>query len=168
MPRVTGRPPEGVAKSGDADGGGVARCGFRNADHKVTELAPEGDGVALRFCLGRVLAPRRFAPVDLELPPLDTQKDLSLALAAIGRAAAEGDITSEQALHLARLIDVARRAIEARDAECRESHFWGRERSPAAPRPVSGEPAGGRAQPDGRGTARSETVKAPPISRGPA
>ena len=114
--------------------------------NKAIELALEGDGVALRFCLARILAPRRFAPIDLELPPLDTQKDLSLALAAIGQAAAEGDITSEQALHLAQLIDAARRAIEARDAEFHENHFWGRERSPAAPHAVIAQPPGGRAR----------------------
>lgn len=100
---------------------------------KAIELALAGDGVALRFCLARILAPRRFAPVALELQPLDTQKDLSLAMAAIGAATAAGDITSEQAVHLARVVDTAIRAIEARDAEFRENHFWERRRSPAAP-----------------------------------
>lgn len=101
--------------------------------NKAIEMALEGDAVALRFCLARILAPRRFAPVALDLPPLDTQSDLAHAMAAVGEATAEGEITSEQAVHLARLIDAARRAIEARDAEFRENHFWGRGRSPAAP-----------------------------------
>jgi hypothetical protein len=38
--------------------------------------------VALRFCLPRILAPRRFPAVGLDLPPLDTRHDLSRALAA--------------------------------------------------------------------------------------
>jgi hypothetical protein len=100
---------------------------------KAIELAMEGDGVALRFCLARILAPRRFSPVDLDLPSLDTQQDLALAMAAVGRATTDGDITSEQAVHLARIVDAARRAIDARDAEFRENHFWGRKRGPAAP-----------------------------------
>ncbi len=107
---------------------------------KAIELALGGDGVALRFCLARILAPRRFPPVELDLPPLDTQKDLALAIAAVGQATAAGDITSEQAVHLARIVDAARRTVEARDAEFRENHFWGRQRSPAAPPPMPAEP----------------------------
>jgi hypothetical protein len=112
--------------------------------NKAIEAAMDGDAVALRFCLARSLAPRRFAPLDLALPPFDTQQDLSLAMAAVGKATAEGEIGSEQALHLACLIDAARHAIQARDAEFRENHFWGRQRSPAAPPhgPPHGPPDG--------------------------
>jgi len=63
-------------------------------------------------------------------------------MAAVGRATAEGAMTSEQAVHLARILDAARRAIEARDAEYRENHFWGRSRSPAAPSLIPGIAAG--------------------------
>jgi hypothetical protein len=100
---------------------------------KAIERASADDGVTLRFCLARILAPRRTPPIELDLPPLDTAKDLARAMAAIGMAAAEGSITPAEALDLARVIDTALRAIEARDAEFRENHFWGRERSPAAP-----------------------------------
>ena len=100
---------------------------------KAIELAMDGDGIALRFCLARILAPRRFAPVELDLPPLDTHRDLSLALAAIGQATAAGEVTSEQAVHFARVLDAAGRAITARDAEYYENRFRRRERSPAAP-----------------------------------
>jgi hypothetical protein len=111
---------------------------------KAIELAMEGDGVALRFCLARILAPRRSTSVEVDLPPLDTQKDIALAMAAVGEAMSAGDVTSEQAVHLARVVDAARRAIEARDAEFRENHFWGRQRSPAAPPAM---PAGAAADP---------------------
>jgi hypothetical protein len=100
---------------------------------KAIERALAGDDVALRFCLARIVAPRRAPAVELDLPPLDTRKDLALAMAAVGEAAAQGTIAPAEALDLARVVDTAIRAIEARDAEHRENRFWGRERSPAAP-----------------------------------
>jgi len=100
---------------------------------KAIERAVADDGVTLRFCLARILAPRRTPPVELDLPPLDTQRDLALAIAAIGKAVAEGEITPAEALDLARMVDTAIRAVAARDAEFRENYFWRRERSPAAP-----------------------------------
>ncbi len=90
----------------------------------------QGDAIALRFCLARILALRRFARAELDLPPLDTRQDLSLAMAAVGRAAG-GDINSEQAVHRARIVDAARRAIEVRDASSARNHFGGRKRSSA-------------------------------------
>ena len=48
-------------------------------------------------------------------------------------AVARGDIAPAEASELARVVDTAMRAIEAREAEFRGNHFWGRERSPAAP-----------------------------------
>ncbi len=101
--------------------------------HKAIERSVADDGVTLRFCLARILAPRRTPPVELDLPPLETHNDLALAMAAVGEAAAAGDITPAEALDLARVVDTAIRAIAARDAEFRENYFWRRERSPAAP-----------------------------------
>ncbi len=100
---------------------------------KAIERSVADDGVTLRFCLARILAPRRTPPVELELPPLDTAKDLALAMAAIGKAAAAGEITPAEAVEFARMVDTAMRTIEAREAEFRENHFWGRKRAPAAP-----------------------------------
>src|SRR3954447_9773503 len=60
---------------------------------KAIEKAITGDSVSLRFCLARILAPRRSSPIELDLPPLDTQKELALAIAADGRAVAAGDVT---------------------------------------------------------------------------
>ena len=54
-------------------------------------------------------------------------------LAAIGKAAAVGEITPAEALDLARMVDTAIRAVAARDPEFRENYFWGREPAPAAP-----------------------------------
>lgn len=57
--------------------------------------------VDLRFCLARIIAPRRTPSVELDLPPLDTAKDLALAMAAIGEAAASGEVTPAEVVDLA-------------------------------------------------------------------
>ena len=92
-----------------------------------------GDAVSLRFCPARILAPRRSSPIELDLPPLDTQKELALAIAAVGRAVAAGDVTPAEAAGLSRFFETAMHAIEAREAEFATDHFWGRKRPPAPP-----------------------------------
>jgi hypothetical protein len=108
---------------------------------KAIERSAADDGVTLRFCLARILAPRRTPPVELDLGPLDTQRDLALAMAAIGKAAAAGEITPAEAVEFAHMIETAIRTVEAREAEFRENHFWGRKRAPAAPPLPPAEPA---------------------------
>jgi hypothetical protein len=108
---------------------------------KAIEKSVAGDAVTLRFCLARILAPRRTSPVELDLPPLDTQQDLALAMAAVGKAAAEGEITPAEASELARVVDTAMRAIKEREYEFRENRVKGRTPSPAAPPLVPSDPA---------------------------
>ncbi len=112
-----------------------------NLAGRAIERALDGDDVALRFCLARIVAPRRVPAVELDLPPLDTQQDLALAMAAVGEAVARGEIAPAEASELARVVDTAMRAIEAREAEFQGNHFWGRERSPAAPPSRPSNPA---------------------------
>ena len=38
---------------------------------KAVQMALDGDTVALRFCLERLAPPRRDAPVEFSLPPVD-------------------------------------------------------------------------------------------------
>ncbi len=92
---------------------------------KAVELALGGDVAALRFCLSRVTAPRRGPPVEFDLPPLESAKDVASAVAAVAAAAADGVITPGEALALSQVIDTLLRAIAAREAERREKVFWG-------------------------------------------
>jgi hypothetical protein len=57
---------------------------------RAIDKAISGDSVSLRFFVGRLLAPRRSSPVELALPPIETQQDAALAMAAVSRAAAVG------------------------------------------------------------------------------
>ena len=108
---------------------------------KAIASAVSGDGVNQRFLLARILAPRRSVPVELDLPPLDTQKDISRAVAAVGKAVAASEITPAEAVELTRLFETAMQAVEKRVKEVRQDR-WDRAwaRSEAAV-PAEGSPA---------------------------
>ena len=86
---------------------------------KAVALALDGDAIALRLCLDRVIAPRRERPVQLALPPIREAADAAGAMAAITAAVAQGDITPGEAAELAKLVDTFVRAIEASDFDRR-------------------------------------------------
>ena len=68
---------------------------------KAIELALEGDGVALRLCLDRLLPPRRPGdrPVDINLP-----REPGSAMAAILEAVSAGELLLADAERLAGLV----------------------------------------------------------------
>ena len=60
---------------------------------KVVELAKEGNPMALRFCLERLLPPRKDRPVSFTLPKIKSAADLPRASLAILEAVSQGEIT---------------------------------------------------------------------------
>jgi hypothetical protein len=80
---------------------------------KALEHAYDGDPVAVRFCLGRILGNRRGQPVELDLPAIAEPADLGAAVGAITEAVAEGNLTPEEAMHLARMLDGFPRILAA-------------------------------------------------------
>jgi len=60
---------------------------------KVVELAKEGNPVALRLCLERLLPPRKDRPINFTLPKVEEAADLPKALLAILEAVAQGELT---------------------------------------------------------------------------
>ena len=60
---------------------------------KAIDLALAGDLTAIRLCMERLLPPRKDRPVQLDLPPIETVGQISLAMAAVSRAISEGEIT---------------------------------------------------------------------------
>ena len=60
---------------------------------KAIDLALAGDLTAIRLCMERLLPPRKDRPVQLDLPPIGTVGQVSLAMAAVSRAISEGQIT---------------------------------------------------------------------------
>ena len=60
-------------------------CETRPLLRQTIDEAKDGDPVMMRFCVGRILPPRRDRPVRFALPPVRSPADLSAAL-EIGRA----------------------------------------------------------------------------------
>ena len=85
----------------------------------VIDKALAGDAVTARFIIGR-LEPRPRSPgIELDLPEGNRACDIVAAYDATVRAMASGEITPEEAVQVARVLDGSLRAIElaARQAE---------------------------------------------------
>ena len=86
---------------------------------KVVELAKDGNPVALRLCLERLLPPRKDRPITFNLPPLEGAQDLPQALQAILEAVARGEITPGEGQILTAMLDTYRKGLETTDLEAR-------------------------------------------------
>src|SRR6266849_3448497 len=80
-------------------------------------LARDGDPVALRLCLDRIIAPRRERAVRFAMPPITGAADLVGAMAALALAAAQGIITPGEAAQLSQVVETYIRAIETTELE---------------------------------------------------
>jgi hypothetical protein len=87
--------------------------------NKAVEMALDGDTVALRLVLGRIIAPRRHRPSEFALPPLVTAADGAPAMAAIAAAASDGLLSTAEAAELSQVVDTFLRALEAGEIENR-------------------------------------------------
>jgi hypothetical protein len=71
---------------------------------KAIELALEGNVLALKICLDRILPARRERDVTLNLPSLRSPSDAGKVTAAILAAVTKGEITISEATELAKLV----------------------------------------------------------------
>ena len=94
-------------------------CETRPLLRGAIEDAKDGDRVMSRFCLARIIPPRRERPVRFELPPIRSAADLQIAMTAVLEAVARGEITVGEAYELAQTVDTFIRAIDAADVERR-------------------------------------------------
>jgi hypothetical protein len=85
----------------------------------AVEKALEGDPVALRLCLERMVPRPRDSAVVFELPKLETAADAVAAMAAVLDGVANGRLTPSQAGEIAKIVDSTRRSLEATDFEAR-------------------------------------------------
>jgi len=87
---------------------------------KAVEKALEGDPMALRLCLDRLIPPRRGRKVQLaNVPPVGSVAELGPTMAAITTAATTGEITPGEAAELARVVEIYARAVEVTDFDRR-------------------------------------------------
>lgn len=82
---------------------------------KAIEMALEGDTVALRMCLDRLMPVRKDRPISFTLPEIETATDLTKATRALMQGVADGEITPSEAAELSKLVDAHVKAIEAVD-----------------------------------------------------
>ena len=88
-------------------------CETRPLLRQAIDDAKGGDGVMTRFCIGRIIPPRRERPVRFDLPPIKSAADLSAAMEAITGAVARGELTTGEAWEISQIIDTFIRAIDA-------------------------------------------------------
>jgi hypothetical protein len=86
---------------------------------RAIELAKEGDTTALRLCLERIMPVRRDRATPFALPELRTAGDAVKASAALLKAVANGELSTDQAAALGKLIESYVKAIEVSELEAR-------------------------------------------------
>ena len=86
---------------------------------QAVTMALDGDGAALRLCLERIAPPRRDAPVQFNLPRMETARDAARAAGAVLEAVAEGDLTPTEGAHIMALVETYRRTLETSELEAR-------------------------------------------------
>jgi hypothetical protein len=86
---------------------------------KAVDMALDGDTVALRLCLDRLIPALRERPVAIDLPALGSPKDAVIASAALLQAVASGEIAPGEAREVGRLIELHLKAIEVHEIDAR-------------------------------------------------
>jgi hypothetical protein len=86
---------------------------------KVIEMALGGDHTAMRLCMERLCPPRRERQMNVDLPDIKTADDIRVAFGTIVQALPTGNITTDQAERVTRVLDFGRKAIETQELEQR-------------------------------------------------
>jgi hypothetical protein len=90
---------------------------------KAIEKAKEGDSIALRLCLERIVAPRKDRPIAFPLPLIESAADALRATGALVGAVASGDVTPSEAAELAKLIDGYVKSLEVTELSGRVANL---------------------------------------------
>jgi hypothetical protein len=86
---------------------------------KAIKLALAGDSTALKLCMDRISPPRKGRAAPFPLPPVKTTADVVSALAAVTAAVSGGRISPAEAVEIASVVELQRRAIETQELETR-------------------------------------------------
>ena len=86
---------------------------------KAVELAKGGNLAALRWCLERLIPPRKDRLVTFALPRVETVADIPKALGAIIKAVAQGEITPGEGQSMAAMLEAYRKGMEMADLVAR-------------------------------------------------
>ncbi|MES3054593.1 hypothetical protein O6V14_03010 [Sphingomonas faeni] len=86
---------------------------------KAIEMGLEGDTVALRLCLERLVPPRKDSPITIELPSITSAADVVSASAAVLSAVGAGEISPDEAGRVMALLTAHKNIVETGDLERR-------------------------------------------------
>lgn len=90
---------------------------------KAIDLALEGDMAALRICIERIAPARKDAPVEFDLPRIDSAHDASEAAQAVLSAVSGGEISPLEGATVMGLVEQYRRVLEVTELEQRISRL---------------------------------------------
>jgi hypothetical protein len=85
---------------------------------RAVKLAREGDPVALRLCLERIV-PRRERSLSIDMPRIERAHDLVAAVGDVIAAVAAGELTLPEGREFLALLESQRKAIETADLAVR-------------------------------------------------
>ena len=120
MPRLVGNPagrPRGARNRATQAAEAILSGEAEALTRKAVELALAGDVTALRLCLERILPAQRGRTLEFDIPTLRSSNDIVAAAAGLVAAAGAGEVTADEALTVARILEVHRRAIETQELE---------------------------------------------------
>ncbi len=97
----------------------LLECEAEAITRKAVEMALQGDRVALRICMERLIPLVKDRRVNLDLPEAKTAEDVNEAVSAVLGALARQEITPSEAQAVVSMLEVQRKAIETVDLEAR-------------------------------------------------
>ena len=115
----------------------------------LIQAAKGGDVAAIKLVLERVAPLPRNRPVQFDMPAIETAADLGEAMGAILQAAADGELTPDEATSIASLIETRRRTIETMELEQRIARWSKAGRRQGEGNRATADQAGGGQRPDG-------------------
>jgi hypothetical protein len=80
---------------------------------KAIEMALDGDVVALRICLDKILPARKDRAVSFPLPPVGTPRDAADLIAAVIAAVGAGRVTPGEGAEVSKMMDAFVKAYQA-------------------------------------------------------
>jgi uncharacterized protein YjaG (DUF416 family) len=86
---------------------------------KAIEKALEGDGMALRLCLERVLPARKERPIFFAMPAIASAGDAAKAMGALLAAVAAGNVTPSEAGEVSKIVDAYVEVLQVAEFEQR-------------------------------------------------
>lgn len=81
----------------------------------VIEQARQGELIAARIILDRLIPPAKERPIHVDLPDTSTSEGVSAAQAAILKAVGNGDLLPGEAQTLSNIVEAKRRAHETQE-----------------------------------------------------